>query len=408
MRIAHLIASGQLGGAEASLLEMLGAVREARPGWSFVVVTPEHGPLEQRLQSLGFSVEVLPFPRELARLGEAGREDGGIGGKLGLAASLFRAAPAVWMYRRSLAGLLGGSALGDAPAVVHAHGFKMHALGAWSAPRGAALVWHLHDYISPRPISARLVRHLASRCRMLVANSMSVAEDARRVCGPAARITTIYNAVDLSRFRPLGAALDLDRLGEAMPAEHGTLRVGLLATFGRWKGHRTFLGALARLPRELAVRGYIIGGPVYQTAGSQLTESELRRAAADLGIADRVVFTGPVRDAAGALRALDVVVHASTQPEPFGMVIAEGMACGRPVIVSLAGGAAELIEVDVDGLGYPPGDEVRLAAAIARLAHDRELRHRLARHARASAERRFDRARLATELIPIYQDGGAA
>jgi glycosyltransferase involved in cell wall biosynthesis len=84
------------------------------------------------------------------------------------------------------------------------------------------------------------------------------------------------------------------------------------------------------------------------------------------------------------------------------------MACGRPVIVSLAGGAAELIEVDVDGLGYPPGDEVRLAAAIARLAHDRELRQRIARHARASAERRFDRARLATELIPIYQDGGAA
>lgn len=406
MRIAHLIAAGQLGGAEASLLEMIGAVRDARPDWSFVVVTPEHGPLEQRLQALRFPVEVLPFPRGLARLGEAGREGGGIAGGLGLAASLLRAAPDVWTYRRRLGALLKGTAHREAPAVVHAHGFKMHVLAAWSAPRRAALVWHLHDYISPRPISARLVRRLASRCRVLVANSRSVAEDARRICGPAARITTIYNAVDLSRFTPSGAALDLDRLGGAAPPAQGTLRVGLLATFGRWKGHRTFLGALARLPRDVPVRGYVIGGALYQTTGSQVTESELRRVAADLGIADRVVFTGPVRDAAGALRALDVVVHASTQPEPFGMVIAEGMACGRPVIVSLAGGAAELIEVDVDALGYPPGDEVRLAASIARLAHDRGLRERIARRARASAERRFDRARLASELIPLYHNGG--
>ncbi len=405
MRIAHLIASGQLGGAEASLLEMIDAVRDARPDWSFVVVAPEHGPLEQRLQSLRFPVEVLPFPRRLARLGEAGREDG-MFGRVSLAASLVGAAPGVWAYRRRLRALLGGTSDRDAPAVVHAHGFKMHVLGALSMPPGASLVWHLHDYISPRPISARLTRRLASRCRMLVANSNSVAADARLVCGPSARITTIYNAVDLSRFTPSGAALDLDRLGEAEPAPHGTLRVGLLATFGRWKGHRTFLGAVARLPREDAVRAYVIGGPLYQTAGSQVTESGLRRTAADLGIADRVVFTGPVRDAAGALRALDVVVHASTEPEPFGMVIAEGMACGRPVIVSLAGGAAELIEADVDALGYPPGDEVRLAASIARLAHDRGLRQQLAARARASAERRFDRARLAAELIPVYQNLG--
>lgn len=403
MRIAHLIASGQLGGAEASLLEMLDAVRDARPDWSFLVVTPEHGPLEQRLQALRFPVEVLSFPPGLARLGEAGRRNS-VRGTIDLGVNLLRASPAVWAYRRALQALLCGTER-EAPAVVHAHGFKMHVLGAWSTPPAAGLVWHLHDYISPRPVSARLVRRLSGRCRMLVANSRSVAEDARRVCGPSAPITTIYNAVDLGRFTPSGAALDLDRLGEAAPPPPGTLRVGLLATFGVWKGHRTFLGALARLPREVKVRGYIIGGPLYQTSGSQVTESELRRVAADLGIADRVVFTGPVRDAAGALRAVDVVVHASTQPEPFGMVIAEGMACGRPVIVSLAGGAAELIDVDVDALGFPPGDEIRLAASIGRLAHDASLRRRLAAQARASAERRFDRARLAAELIPIYQDG---
>jgi glycosyltransferase involved in cell wall biosynthesis len=120
-----------------------------------------------------------------------------------------------------------------------------------------------------------------------------------------------------------------------------------------------------------------------------------------------VIFTGPVRDPAGALRDLDIVVHASTEPEPFGMVIAEAMACGRPIIASAAGGAAELIQNGVDGLGYPPGDENRLATLIAQLVADPGLRETLGAAGRRSAERRFDRARMAAELIPIYQHAGA-
>ena len=125
--------------------------------------------------------------------------------------------------------------------------------------------------------------------------------------------------------------------------------------------------------------------------------------AAGLGISDRVGFTGFLDRPAEAVRALDVVVHASTRPEPFGLVIAEGMACGRAVIVSQAGGAAELIEADVNALGHAPGDAARLAEHIARLASDRSWRARRGAAARATAEQRFDRARLAAELIPIYR-----
>src|SRR4051812_6736193 len=52
-------------------------------------------------------------------------------------------------------------------------------------------------------------------------------------------------------------------------------------------------------------------------------------------------------------RALDVVVHASTRPEPFGLTIAEAMACGRPLVAARAGGAAELFEDEVEALGLP-------------------------------------------------------
>jgi glycosyltransferase involved in cell wall biosynthesis len=108
------------------------------------------------------------------------------------------------------------------------------------------------------------------------------------------------------------------------------------------------------------------------------------------------------------MRALDVVVHASVQPEPFGMVIAEAMACGKPVVVSLAGGAAEIVRDGVDALGHPPGDAAALADRIRVLVEDAELRARLGRAARAAAESRFDRARLAKELGPLYARLAAA
>src|SRR6185436_5987649 len=117
-------------------------------------------------------------------------------------------------------------------------------------------------------------------------------------------------------------------------------------------------------------RGYVVGGPLYQTDGSQYSMEELRARADELGISARIGFTGFVSDPAAAMRALDVVVHASIEPEPFGLVIAEAMACGRPVIVSDAGGAAEIVTSGVNALVNSPGDADALADRIAQLAAD--------------------------------------
>jgi glycosyltransferase involved in cell wall biosynthesis len=188
----------------------------------------------------------------------------------------------------------------------------------------------------------------------------------------------------------------------AAPAS-GTVCVGLVATMGLWKGHDVFLRALARLPREPAVRGYVVGGRIYATAGSEVDPDALRRLAEELRIGDRVGFTGFVDEAAAAMRALDVVVHASTLPEPFGLVIAEAMACGRPVVVSAAGGAGEIVSDGDDALAVPPGDVDALAGALRRLADDGALRARLGAAGRARAERDFDRARLARQVAPLYR-----
>ena len=112
----------------------------------------------------------------------------------------------------------------------------------------------------------------------------------------------------------------------------------------------------------------VIGDAVYETEGSQHSRAELEALVRHLGIADRVGFTGFVTRPEAALRSLDVVVHASTSPEPFGLVIVEAMATARAVVMSLAGGAAEIVTPGVDALGHVPGDVNGLAARITELA----------------------------------------
>jgi glycosyltransferase involved in cell wall biosynthesis len=291
--------------------------------------------------------------------------------------------------------------------VIHTNGLKMHLLAAWATDI-VPLVWHLHDYLGARPLTASLLRWNKSRCATVVANSRSVAEDARASIGSGVKVVSIHNAVDLQRFTPQGDRADLDRLCRMDPAPAGVIRVGLIGTFARWKGHDCFLRALARLPRDLAIRGYVIGDAMYQTDGSQYSAGELRTLVASLGIADRVGFTGFMLRPETALRALDIVVHASTAKEPFGLVIAEAMACGRAIVVSAAGGAAELVTPGIDALVHTPGDANELAARISELALDPARRNRIATAARATAERAFDQARLACELVPVYLSVAAA
>ena len=223
-------AFGEMGGAERSLYDLLASLRAARPAWELTLVSPGAGALASKAERLGVRVVVLEFPRGLARLGDAGA--GGPAGRrvsrakllIGLAA----ASPGVALYvlklRRTLRRL--------APDLVHANGLKAQVLAAW-ARAGAPVVWHVHDYVSRRPLMARLIKRCAPRCAAAIVNSRSVGEDLRAVCGERLKTHTLYNAVDLETFSPKGSRLDLDSLSGLPPAEPGTVRVGLLATAAR-------------------------------------------------------------------------------------------------------------------------------------------------------------------------------
>jgi glycosyltransferase involved in cell wall biosynthesis len=395
MRIAFLSVSAEFGGSESALWQLVRGVRRLTPVAECVVIVPREGTLSARVRDVGASVRIVPMPDALASFGEWSLRGASAVAKR--SAALLAGVSAVAPYQRALQ-----AALGDVdPDVIHTNGFKMHVLGSRAAPRGAAVVWHLHEFVSNRPLSRRLLRHHAPRAVAIVANSRSVAEDARRALGDSAPVTHVHNAVDLSEFSPSGAPADLDVMCGIAAAPPGTIRVGLVATFARWKGHESYLRALAGVTSP--VRAYVIGGPMYDTAGSQHTLEELRGITASLGLSDRVGFTGFVPRPAAAMRALDIVVHASTEPEPFGLVIAEALACGRAVIVSAAGGAAELVDDGTNAVTVVPGDTAALARAIDRLAGDPVARARLGAAGRASAVRRFDPDVFTRAFLDIYE-----
>lgn len=394
MRLLYLNPNGSIGGAERSLLEMLAALRQAQPGLTLGLLVTDEGPLARHANELGIEVLTLPLPARLATIGDWNAAPGAaLAGLLKLGQAL----PALIAYRPRLQEAIGKWR----PDLVHANGFKAHLLGALATPTGIPLIWHLHDYLGRRPLMARMLKLWRARCHLLIANSHSVARDGAALLGPRVKTVVLYNGVDLTHFSPQGPSLDLDALASLSPGT--SLRVGLLATLARWKGHEIFLRALAALPSTLALRGYVIGGPIYHTAGSQTDLPRLRELAAQLGLAGRVGFTGHIDDPAAALRALDIVVHASTDPEPFGMAIAEAMACGRALVVSATGGAVEIISAGHDALSHQPGDVAGLAAQVGRLASDGALRRTLAQAARTSALRRFDSRRMARELMHHYR-----
>jgi glycosyltransferase involved in cell wall biosynthesis len=401
MRITFLSPVGVVGGAERVLLAAIRGVGERLPDARIGVVLFADGSLRAEVERLGADVAIVPLSARLAGLGDTqllGRGRALNAARLGWIA-LGEGPAAVGFVRRLRAELRR-----QAPDLIHSNGPKAHALATLARPRGVPILWHLHDFLSERPVMTRLLRRLTAVAAGGVAVSDAVRRDAEAVL-PGLTISVVRNAVDVDHFAPADRdGLGLDQLAGLDPAEPGTIRVGLVATYASWKGQDVFLDALARLPRPGSpVRGYIIGGPIYTTAGSQFSEPFLRKLARDLGIEHRVGFVPFQPDTADVYRMLDVAVHASTRPEPFGLTIAEAMASAKPVIVAAAGGAAELFTPEHDGIAHQPGDADGLAHAIARLVDDPTLRARLGANARVTAVERFSRERYAREITDVYE-----
>jgi glycosyltransferase involved in cell wall biosynthesis len=153
--------------------------------------------------------------------------------------------------------------------------------------------------------------------------------------------------------------------------------VVIIGSLLRWKGQATFIDAAAIIARSGSVPNvsfWIVGGSV---GGEDDYELELRERVVELGLQDSVRFAGHCNNVFPWIGRADVVVHASVNPEPFGRVIIEGMALGKPVIASRLGGPVEIISDGQSGLLVDPGKPELLAEAIVKVLTDEALRRTL-------------------------------
>ncbi len=386
LRIAFINPSGEVGGAERSLMLLLGGLDRQR--YAPTVFCSEAGRFMQSLRQLGVPAEVVPLgPVErLSRFGARPAWLATTYAALGIPAAVTR-----------LAQRLGS----HSPDLVHTNGIKAHFLGGLAGRLlRRPVIWHVRDLVPPES-GLRLLLACADRLpTQILANSRAVAE---QFAGRRAAIYThvVHNAVDLEGFRPTRAA---DEVRRELNLPSDAIVLAMVAHFTRWKGHLLFLEVLAQLLAEgVPVAGLVIGASIYRTAGHEDYEAEVRARCRSLGLEDRVRFTGYQERVADYLNAADMLLHPPTRPEPFGRAAIEAMALGKPVVAAAAGGLLEIVVPEETGILVPPGDKLAFVAAVRGLATDPERRAALGASGRERAARHFSPSAHVAEVERIYR-----
>jgi glycosyltransferase involved in cell wall biosynthesis len=248
-----------------------------------------------------------------------------------------------------------------------------------------------YEYSSP------LIRILEKFVDHHIACSKPIERNLHELGVPDSKIAYIWDGVDIRKFAPSAPA----DLNELFGIPSGKKIVSIFGRLVDWKGHDIFLKAAAKwLPQFPDAHALVIGGV---SDGAPEFEPMLRRMAADLGIASRVTFTGYRTDIAALMRASDILVHASLKPEPFGTVVLEGMACGKPYVAMNEGGPNEMIEDGISGLVVRPRDPEAMAKAISSLLSDDEFARRLGAAARERIVRHFSAEEFAANHLNLYR-----
>ncbi|HAA92620.1 MAG TPA: glycosyl transferase [Rhodospirillaceae bacterium] len=214
-----------------------------------------------------------------------------------------------------------------------------------------------------------------------------------------ARIRIIHRGVDVERFDPAAVpAVRIVQLAEQWRLPDGVPVILMPGRLTRWKGQAVLIEAMAAM-KDLDFRCLLVGGDQGRTGYRQ----ELITMVKGLDLESKVHFVGHCEDMPAAYMLADVVVSASTDPEAFGRVMAEGQALGKPVIGADHGASGELIIPNETGWLVPPKEPAALAEALRRaLALDTSAREKLATRAIANVRENFSRAQMCAKTLDVY------
>lgn len=259
---------------------------------------------------------------------------------------------------------------------------------------GCRVICHLHGWRPLTRIERWAVRWVDELVCVSEAGATFYREQLR-----GRPVTAIPNGIGLN-----GQTADLDtkrlRQRRQLGVSEEDIVVAVVGRLVPWKGHEVFLKAFARAvhttPRLV---GLIVG---HDPAPGQAYLTRLRVLAQALGIAARVRFVAWQDDVWSVYAAADIVVHASTKPEPFGLVILEAMAAGKPVIATHAGGVVDLVVDGETGRLVEPGDVAGLAQTISETVEHHPRTQQCSAQGRQRVRTRFTIERNAEQVSRVY------
>jgi glycosyltransferase involved in cell wall biosynthesis len=218
---------------------------------------------------------------------------------------------------------------------------------------------------------------------------------------PHSKSRVIHNGISLSDYTK---SFDHSRIRDEFGCAPDDVLIGLVARIDWWKGHEYFLEALAEVEKKVGnVKGLIIGGLAELSyESSTLYEKKLHNLVVALGLEEKVIFTGHRSDVAQLVATLDVVVHASSTPEPFGLTVIEGMAAGKPVVATAAGGVLDIIEDGVNGLLVPCKDSKAMAQVILQLLSSPNMARQIGQAAQLRVAEKFTIERQVAAVQRLY------
>ena len=251
------------------------------------------------------------------------------------------------------------------------------------------------SYLLLKMLTDKTDRLLLKRADKIIAVSHQLCDDIRQQYRlPEEKLTVIPNGIDINKFKPIHVEDLKKRL--ALANEKIILFVSKIH---RQKGCHLLLEILPDILKEdKNVKLILVGtGPYLQ---------KLKDKAKKMGIKNHVIFAGRVSDEElpKYYNLADIFVFPTLRVESFGLVLAEAMACEKPVIASRIGGIPTVIEDNKDGILIEPGNLKELKEKIVEVLEDKELAKRLGKNARKKVVERFSLDRMVEDTVKVYEE----
>ncbi len=342
-KIAFLTHVGDPGGAEFKMIDLCIDLQEKAE-----VIYFQEGSLATKLAQKNIAHHLLPLPAALVNFK---REH-----------ALIKAIPLFFQSLGFLRKLYGMTRDYSAYVCMSQKAFVLFSL--LKPFHRKPIIWFMNDLVSSEHFSRSLIGMLTKLAKFsanhLVLNSRASYDAWIQAGGIKQNVDIIYPGTDFDFIeKRIEQNQQSSSLRETLHLKN-TILIGLFGRITPWKGQEIFLQALSQIPNAHAL---IVGEAFF---GEEDYQDYLHQLIKQLGIESRVTFTGHSDQVPEWMAACDIIVHCSTAPEPFGLVIVEGMAAHKPVIASDGGGAQEIIQDKVTGQLTPMKDSAALAAAISR------------------------------------------